>query len=96
MDAVPTEVSVLVFGQRYAFSMERDGHTVLEAARAAGIELPYSCEAGSCASCRAKLITGQARLLNNLILDDSELAGGYLLVCQTVPESGALSLDFDV
>ena len=95
MDAAETEVSVVVFGQHHVFCMPRDGRTILEAGRAAGIELPYSCEAGSCASCRAKLIAGQARMLNNLILDEAELAAGYLLACQTIPESAVLSLDFD-
>lgn len=95
MDAADAEIIVLVFGQRHTFRMPRDGRTVLAAGRAAGIDLPYSCEAGSCATCRAKLVSGQARMLNNLILDDSELAAGYLLACQTVPQSAVLSLDFD-
>lgn len=34
-------------------------------------------------------------MLNNLILDEAELAAGYLLACQTIPESAVLSLDFD-
>jgi ferredoxin len=90
-----TQVIILVYGQRHAFCMPRDGGTVLAAGLAAGIDLPYSCEVGSCATCRAKLISGQARMLNNLILDDPELAAGYVLACQTVPESAVLSLDFD-
>jgi ring-1,2-phenylacetyl-CoA epoxidase subunit PaaE len=96
VSATETEVSVRVYGRRQTFRMQRDGGTVLAAGRAAGIDLPYSCEAGSCSSCRCKLVSGAARMLNNLILDDTECAAGYVLACQAVPESAALSLDFDV
>ena len=89
------EISVRVFGQRHAFLMARDGDTVLNAARAMGIDLPFSCEAGCCSTCRAKLVSGQVRMVNNFILDEAECAAGYVLACQAVPESETLSLDFD-
>ena len=95
VSATDVQVTVLVLRERTTFSMCRDGSTVLEAGRAAGVELPYSCEAGSCSTCRARLVAGQVHMLNNLILDDTELAAGYVLACQAVPESEALSLDFD-
>ena len=38
------------------------GENVLTAALAAGIPLPYSCRAGRCASCKAKLLAGQHRI----------------------------------
>lgn len=95
MGAAAVKVSVRVFGQHHSFEMPREGMTVLDAGRAAGIDLPFSCEAGCCSTCRARLVSGQARMLNNLILDDAECAAGYLLACQAVPESEALNLDFD-
>ena len=75
--------------------MARDGRTVLEASRTAGVDLPFSCEAGCCSTCRAKLIAGELHMLNNLILDAAECAAGYVLACQAVPDSTHLCLDFD-
>jgi len=95
MSGAEVEINVRVFGQHSRFHMPRDGRTVLEGGRAAGIELPYSCEAGCCSTCRAKLLDGRVRMRNNLILDETEQAAGYVLACQAEPESATLSLDFD-
>lgn len=95
MSAADTEVSVRVFGGVHAFRMPRDGRTVLDAARAAGVDLPYSCEAGCCSTCRARLVSGRLHMRNNLILDDDECAAGYVLACQAVPDSETVCLDFD-
>jgi 3-ketosteroid 9alpha-monooxygenase subunit B len=81
-------------GHRAEFAMD-DGATVLEAARAAGVELPAMCEAGSCATCRAYLRAGTVNLLANSVLADDELATGWVLACQAVPDSAHLELDFD-
>jgi ring-1,2-phenylacetyl-CoA epoxidase subunit PaaE len=89
-------IEVAVFGEQAVFTMLRDGSTVLEAARGAGVLLPSSCEAGSCATCRARLVSGRVTLLNNFALDDAELAAGFVLACQAVPLSAQVVLDFDV
>lgn len=89
-------ISVSAFGEQAAFTMPCDGRTVLEGARKAGVPLPSSCEAGSCATCRALLVSGRVRLLNNFALDDAELAAGFVLACQALPESADVALDFDV
>ena len=84
-----------MYGTAAVFAMQRDGATILEGSRAAGLILPASCESGSCATCRAKLLAGRVSLLANFALDDNELAAGYVLACQAVPASVALVLDFD-
>ena len=90
-----TQVCVRFYGGQASFEMPRDGITVLDAARAAGVELPSSCGVGSCSTCRARLLAGQVHMLNNLILDEAECTAGYVLACQAVPDSDTLSLDFD-
>ena len=35
------------------------GRTLLDAALAAGLNLPHSCKGGNCGACRARLITGE-------------------------------------
>jgi ring-1,2-phenylacetyl-CoA epoxidase subunit PaaE len=57
------------------------GKSVLEAALDAGIELPYSCQTGSCNTCKGKLITGELRMIGLLKDRDDLDKGDYLLCC---------------
>lgn len=61
------------------------GQTVLDAAEEMGIELPYSCREGMCASCMCEVISGNVKLNNNDVLDEKDLANKLTLSCQAVP-----------
>jgi len=65
------------------------GETVLEAARRAGLALPYSCLAGVCGSCKATLIKGHCTYPRNppTALNAAEQARHQVLLCQAVPAS---------
>ena len=69
--------------------------TVLEAALAAGLDLPYSCRAGVCATCRAKLVDGTVSMAANYALEPWEVAAGYVLTCQSRPTSERVVVDYD-
>lgn len=88
-------ITVLLDGQRHEFAMPFRGEVILEAARARGIELPFSCKAGVCATCRARLVEGRVELLSNYALDERDLAAGEILTCQARPLTGRVVLDFD-
>jgi ring-1,2-phenylacetyl-CoA epoxidase subunit PaaE len=94
-DAALTEVSVLMDGRRRTFSMKRDDETVLDAAARAGLELPFSCRAGVCSTCRTKVVTGEVTMEQNYALEDWEIEQGYVLACQSRPKSPVLELDYD-
>jgi ring-1,2-phenylacetyl-CoA epoxidase subunit PaaE len=70
------------------------GETVLAAGRRAGLELPWSCEAGVCATCRAR-VDGEVDMAANHALEPWELAAGYRLTCQSRPRGGDLVVDYD-
>ena len=89
------QVTVIMDGRRRTFTMALGDETVLEAALSAGVELPYSCCAGVCATCRTKAVTGSVDMAENFALDDWELEQGYELACQSRPRSGELVLDYD-
>lgn len=61
--------------------------TVLQAALRQGIDFPYSCRVGGCATCKCKLLEGKVRELTETgyILSDDELNQGFILACQSVP-----------
>ncbi|MBS0580419.1 MAG: 2Fe-2S iron-sulfur cluster binding domain-containing protein [Proteobacteria bacterium] len=89
------EVSVLMDGRRRSFTMHQGTETVLDAAARAGIELPFSCRAGVCSTCRTKVVAGEVEMAQNYALEDWELAQGYVLACQAHCKSATLELDYD-
>jgi CDP-4-dehydro-6-deoxyglucose reductase len=62
---------------------------VLQAALAAGLNLPHSCKSGHCSSCRARLVSGEIHYPNGrpLGLTAQEAASGLVLLCQARPRS---------
>ena len=67
----------------------------LEAAERVGMELPYSCRAGVCSTCRAKITRGTAEMATNYALEPWEVQAGFILCCQARPTSGELELTYD-
>jgi CDP-4-dehydro-6-deoxyglucose reductase len=65
------------------------GENVLSAALAAGIPLPYSCRAGRCASCKARLVSGHIDYAGPPppSITAAEIAKGEVLLCQAYPRS---------
>jgi ring-1,2-phenylacetyl-CoA epoxidase subunit PaaE len=89
------EVVLTMDGRRRSFSMRRGAETVLDAAARAGVELPFSCRAGVCSTCRTKVIRGEVTMAQNYALEDWELEQGYVLACQSRVTSPTLELDYD-
>lgn len=63
--------------------------TLLQAALREGIPFPHSCRVGGCATCKCKLVDGQVKELTETgyILSDDDLDQGYILACQSVPQT---------
>lgn len=68
-----------------SFSVEPD-RTVLSAAQANGIGLPYSCSKGICRTCCARVVEGTVKHKASS-LSAQESAAGMALLCQAVPMS---------
>ena len=88
-------VEVLLDGVRRTFAVTDPSQTVLDAAHAAGIELPYSCAGGMCCTCRCRVVEGRSEMAVNFSLQPWEIEAGFTLACQTRPLSEKLALDFD-
>jgi ring-1,2-phenylacetyl-CoA epoxidase subunit PaaE len=89
------EVTVVMDGRRRRFTMPREGEVILDAAGRAGLDLPFSCRAGVCSTCRAKLVSGSAEMEHNVALEDWEVEAGYILCCQARPTSASLEISYD-
>jgi ring-1,2-phenylacetyl-CoA epoxidase subunit PaaE len=61
------------------------GAAILDAAARTGLELPFSCKGGVCATCRCKLVSGRVAMARNYALAPWELEAGYVLACQSRP-----------
>lgn len=56
------------------------GQTILEAAEEGGIEIPSACRAGSCHTCRSRLLAGEIDAPEGL-MDADEATEGWFLPC---------------
>ncbi|HEY9279503.1 MAG TPA: CDP-6-deoxy-delta-3,4-glucoseen reductase [Eoetvoesiella sp.] len=79
---------VTVQPTNHQFTVE-PGQSVLDAALAAGIVLPYSCRNGACSTCKGKVVSGSFDAGPNpaQILSPEDLNAGYTLFCQAKPSS---------
>jgi ring-1,2-phenylacetyl-CoA epoxidase subunit PaaE len=93
--AAGRKVQVTLEGRRRQIAFDADKGSILENARAAGMPAPFACKAGVCATCRAKLVSGEVAMKANYGLSAEEVAQGYVLTCQAVPLSDDVVLDYD-
>jgi ring-1,2-phenylacetyl-CoA epoxidase subunit PaaE len=88
-------ICVTMDGRRRTFPMAPDDRSVLEAAERAGLELPFSCRSGICATCRTKIVAGEAVMAHNIALEPWETKAGFVLCCQARPTTQSLELSYD-
>jgi 3-ketosteroid 9alpha-monooxygenase subunit B len=89
------ETVTILLGNKRATVPKRPNETLLQSARRAGLTPPFSCEAGNCATCMAKLTQGTATMRVNDALTEDEVAEGYVLTCQGVPDEGSVTVHYE-
>ena len=94
-DAETARIVIIRDGLSREISFTKQQPSILDAASAAGMEVPYSCTSGVCGTCRAKLVEGQVRMERNFALDKKEVANGFVLTCQAHPLTERVVLSFD-
>ena len=101
-DAAPTRtaaakdiaLTVVLDGKEHELHIGADEH-VLDAALNAGLDLPFSCKAGVCCTCRAKVLCGEVVMDKNFTLEADEMKQGYVLSCQARATTKQLTVSFD-
>ena len=94
-DAELAHVVIIRDGLRREIEFRREQPSILDAASAAGLEVPFSCTSGVCGTCRAKVIEGDVRMERNFALEKHEVAAGFVLTCQAHPMTERVVLSFD-
>jgi ferredoxin-NADP reductase len=90
-----TETLVVRLDRRKHVLRYQTGDTILEAARRGGLQPPFSCEAGSCATCMAHLDGGAAAMRVNNALSPEEVDEGWVLTCQAMPVTTEVTVNYD-
>ena len=88
-------VTIIMDGHRKSFDMHRDDDNIVDAAADNGIDLPYSCKGGVCATCRCHVREGEVAMAVNFGLEPWEVEAGFVLACQSRPVSDSILLDYD-
>lgn len=89
------QLEIIIDGEIKQVSMP-DGETnILDAMANAGVDAPFSCKGGVCATCRAKVLEGEVDMALNYGLEKEEVAAGFVLTCQSFPKTDKVRLSFD-
>ena len=91
---VGAEVTVVLDGRRTTTTVAPDV-AILDGAQKVRPDLPFACKGGVCGTCRALVTHGAVRMRRNYALEVAEVAAGYVLTCQSVPTTDAVTVDFD-
>ncbi len=87
-------LTIVLDGKEHELMMHADEH-LLDVALEAGLDLPYSCKAGVCCTCRAKVLEGETAMDKNFTLEADEMAQGFVLSCQARPLSKKVRVSYD-
>lgn len=83
-DGNESEVAILLDGEEYALTVKKKS-TILDAALANDLDMPYSCQSGLCTACRGKCTEGKISIDEAEGLSQEELDDGYVLTCVGKP-----------
>ncbi len=92
--AKSVHMTIVLDGKEHEVALSPDEH-VLDAALNAGLDLPFSCKAGVCSTCRCKVTHGEVTMDKNFTLEADEMAQGFALSCQARATTQKLVISFD-
>jgi 3-ketosteroid 9alpha-monooxygenase subunit B len=87
-------IEVELDGQKHTLPWP-PGRRLLDVLRDAGLDAPFSCREGRCSACACVKLDGEVKMVHNEVLDDADLAEGYILACQSLPVSDKLVISYE-
>ena len=94
-DVATARITIIRDGLTRDVAFQSGDESLLAAAARAGLDVPYSCRSGVCATCRARLLEGRVRMDRNFALEPAEVQAGHVLTCQAHPLSERVVISFD-
>jgi len=92
-EAAPESITIALDGREHEVPY-RAGERVLEAARRAGLDPPFSCEEGYCSCCMARRTSGEVAMSVNDCLTPELLEEGWVLTCQSRCVGGKVRIEY--
>lgn len=90
MEVIDSEVDLLVNGNEYKIFVKK-GKTILDGYLDEGIDLPYSCQTGSCETCKARILSGETKMIG--IKAKMELSKDEILLCCSFPLTNRVQIE---
>ena len=87
-------ITVKLDGRDAVFPLPFRGQSILDAALAQGLNLPFACKGGVCCTCKARLISGQVHMGVHYGLEQDEIDAGFVLTCQSHPLTPEVVVEF--
>jgi 3-ketosteroid 9alpha-monooxygenase subunit B len=71
------------------------GRRMLDVMIDAGLDASFSCRQGVCGACACRLLSGQVEMAHNEVLEDQDLADGWILACQSLALTTEVRVSYD-
>ena len=88
-------LTVTLGGRTSVCELSPQDGSLLDAVLRSRPDAPYSCTAGACGTCRARVLSGGVQMARDYALEESEKQAGFVLTCQSLPTTAKVELDFD-
>ena len=90
-DSTAAELEVCLDGEKRVLAWPA-GARMLDVLIDEGLDAPYSCRQGICGACACQLTAGEVKMAHNEVLEEADVADGYILACQAVPLTESVSI----
>jgi ring-1,2-phenylacetyl-CoA epoxidase subunit PaaE len=94
--AAGRKMGILLDGRKSTVTFDAKLGNILDNVRAAGMPAPFACKGGVCATCRARVVSGEVDMKVNYGLTADEVGQGYILTCQSTPRGNDVVITYDV
>ncbi|CAN5613691.1 ferredoxin--NADP reductase [soil metagenome] len=92
-DTTDRTITIIKNGKEHAVYVPYH-QTILQAALANKIDIPYSCRIGRCSTCVCKVLGGEVWMHSNEVLTDEDEIAGYALACTGHPATEDVIIQF--
>jgi 3-ketosteroid 9alpha-monooxygenase subunit B len=90
----PATAVVELDGETHTVSWPRQVK-LLDTLLDAGLDAPFSCREGHCGACACRLRNGKVSMEVNDVLEQQDLDEGFILACQSHPETDSVAVTYD-
>jgi ring-1,2-phenylacetyl-CoA epoxidase subunit PaaE len=90
IEVIDSEVEMHFNDCEYKIFVQK-GKTILDAYLDNGINLPYSCQTGSCDTCKAKILSGEVKMIG--VIERIDLSKHETLLCCSFPVTQRIQIE---